>query len=130
MEYMRGRHIGECFDDLTYLQKIRVGTDLALVMSSLFKIKASKCGSLSRIQRSSIGCLKKPSHALSYPSIDAVGTSSSSHLGGLSDPAIAHHGLYIGPVNDVSFLRYLIKSLPKIVALSTPNVNFWRHSPF
>ena len=46
---MQGRLLGDCFDYLAYLQKIRVGMDLALVMSSLFKIKASQCGSLSRM---------------------------------------------------------------------------------
>ena len=61
MEYMQGRPLGDCFDNLTYLQKIRIGMDLALVMSSLFKINAPQCGSLSRMRRSSIGCLKKPS---------------------------------------------------------------------
>ena len=102
MEYMRGRPLGDCLENLTYLQKIRVGTDLALVMSSLFKIKAPQCGSLSRIRRrSSIGCLKKPLHAQSYP-IDAVGTLS--HLGGLRD--IIHRGFHVGPVNDITFLNY------------------------
>lgn len=104
MEYMQGRPLGDCFDDLTYPQKIRVGMDLALVMSSLFKIKASQCGSLSRIRRrNSIGGLKKPLHAQSYP-IDAADTLS--HLGGLSDPAIIHHGFYVGPLNDITFLSY------------------------
>jgi hypothetical protein len=75
MEYMQGRPLGDCFDDLTYLQKIRVGMDLAFVMSSLFKIKASQCGSLSRMRRrNSIGSINKPPRALSYP-IDAVGSS-------------------------------------------------------
>jgi hypothetical protein len=62
MEYMPGCPLGDCFENLTYFHKIRVGTDLALVMPSLFKIKASQCGSLSRMRRnSSIGYLKKES---------------------------------------------------------------------
>ena len=102
MEYMQGRPLGDCFDNLTYLQKIRVGTDLALVMSSLFKIKATQCGSLSRMRRrSSFGCLKKPLHAQSYPTLSHLGH------GGLSDPAIIHHaGFQVGPVNDLTFLNY------------------------
>jgi hypothetical protein len=37
MEYimMQGCPLGDCFDNLTYPQRIRVGMDLALVMSSL-----------------------------------------------------------------------------------------------
>ena len=130
MEYMRGRPLSDCFENLTYLQpeKIRVGMDLALVMSSLFKIKAPQCGSISRIRRrSSIGCQKnlKLLYAQPYP-IDGAGTLS--HLGGLSD--IIHHGFHVGPVNDVTFLDFPRQILPNIAALSTLNVNFWRRLPF
>jgi len=86
-----GRPLGDCFENLTYLQKVRVGTDLVLVMSSLFKIRASQCGSLSRRKRS-ISCLQKESilpPALSHP-VYAVSTLS--HLGGLKVPAIVHEG--------------------------------------
>lgn len=107
MQYMPGRPLGDCFENLTYLQKIRVGTDLALVMSSLYKIKASQCGSISRMRRKhSISCLKKESifpRALSHPIYAA---STSSHLGGLNVPAIIHEGFSIGPVNDLTFLSY------------------------
>jgi hypothetical protein len=40
MGYMSGRPLGDCFENLTYLQKILVSMDLALVMSSLFKLNA------------------------------------------------------------------------------------------
>jgi hypothetical protein len=46
MEYMQGRPLGDCFDNLTYPHRIR---GLALVMSSLFKIKETQCGSFSRL---------------------------------------------------------------------------------
>ena len=111
MEYMQERPLADCFDDLTYLQKIRVGTDLAPVMSSLFKMKASQCGSLTRMRRSSIGCLKKPLHALSYPIDAVVGTSS--HLGSLSDPgpSIVHHEFHVGPVNGKTWIFFLFKCI-------------------
>jgi hypothetical protein len=101
MEYMQGRPLADCFDNLTCPQRIRVGMDLALVMSSLFKkIKASKCGSLSRMRRrNSLGCLKKSSRALSYP-IDAVLLGTSSHLDGLTRSDLAtgdHHRFHVGP---------------------------------
>jgi hypothetical protein len=55
-------------------------------MSSL-QNQRIECGSLSRIRRTSIGCLKKRLHAQAYP-IDAADTLS--HLGGLNDPAIIY----------------------------------------
>ncbi|KAF8226470.1 hypothetical protein L208DRAFT_1406945, partial [Tricholoma matsutake] len=100
MQYMPGCPLGDCFENLTYLQKIHVRTDLALIMSSLFKIKASQCGSISCI------CLKKESifpRALSHPIYAA---STLSHLGSLNVPAIIHEGFSIGPVNNLIFLSY------------------------
>jgi integral membrane sensor domain MASE1 len=50
MEYMPGRPLGDYFENLTYRQKIRAASNLAHAMSSLFKIKATRCGSFSRVR--------------------------------------------------------------------------------
>ena len=40
MEYMPGRCVADCFEDLTYQQRLRTATNVADIMSSIFKIPA------------------------------------------------------------------------------------------
>ncbi|GLB39087.1 hypothetical protein LshimejAT787_0602490 [Lyophyllum shimeji] len=48
MEYIPGCQLRDCFDKLSYPQKRQTATDLADVMSSLFSITGSYCGSILR----------------------------------------------------------------------------------
>jgi len=96
MEYMPGRCLADCFEDLTYQQKLRTASDVADIMSSMFKITARQCGSISSYMDI---FLRDPSlSSLRYP-----------HLAPLSSPrpdtAVAGQ-FCVGPVNDLTFLDY------------------------
>jgi hypothetical protein len=106
MEYMPGSRLADCHEILTFQQRVRLSKDLANVISSLFNITASQCGSLSRI-RGSAGCLDGSSLmycSLRYPFQEPAPTSAYIHR---SKTATAvSHQFCIGPINDLSFLRY------------------------
>ena len=65
MQYMPGRHLDDCMENLTDSQKHRTGMDLATIMSSLFQITALKCRSLVRSGYQDDTCLQYRS--LRYP---------------------------------------------------------------
>lgn len=96
MEYIRGETLGDCFGSLTFQQKMRTATELAIIMSSLFNIKAARSGSLNlkcgRDDRDF--CLHSLRYHLDTPNnLNTLTTSADSHLG-------------VGPINDVTFLDY------------------------
>jgi hypothetical protein len=106
MQYMPGMLLGDCIDSLTDQQKCRTGMDLADIMFALFRITAPQCGSLLRI-------LRKGSHdyqddnSLQYRSLRYHIHSPGIALGfSPSSATTAQEHLYIGPVNDITFLDY------------------------
>jgi hypothetical protein len=99
MEYMQGEPLGDCFERLTNQQKLRTGTALAMVMSSLFKITASRIGSLLPERCKDDSNLSH--HVLRYPS----------DLHPLCETP-QDIRFRIGPVNDVTFLDYPNQVLP------------------
>jgi len=46
MEYMPGRTLWDCFETFTLQQKLRTAAGLANILSSLFRITVSQCGSI------------------------------------------------------------------------------------
>lgn len=72
MEYMPGRCLSDCLEDLTFRHKLRTAIDLANIMSSMFKLTAPQCSSMypymgGIFQRDpSLGSLRYPPLALLY----------------------------------------------------------------
>jgi serine/threonine protein kinase len=114
MEYLPGRRLGDYYDNITPEQMLRVGTDLAHIMSSLFKITASQCGSLSSMQSSrSFTCLD--SSTFRYRSLrdptqdsgDLLRLPASSRI-----PVSVDEPHCVGPINDLAFLNYPRQIIP------------------
>jgi len=99
MEYIPGRTLADCFETLTLQQKLRAATDMANIMSSLFRITASQCGSIAGVSRND-GCLRR--FVFQDPSLSSIHVFSK--IGFLIDD---HRNVVnIGPINDITFLDY------------------------
>ena len=100
MEYMLGRTLGDCIGALDFQQKLRAATDMANIMSSLFRITAPQCGSVARSIRH---CA--PRFCFQDPSLSSAQVFSSIHflIDDQNDVGSVHN---IGPINDITFLDY------------------------
>jgi hypothetical protein len=115
MEYMPGRPLGDCFEKSHLPSRIRAGTDLAHAMLSLFRIKASRYGSFSRLRR--VDSLGFPETEKARPRTQRhpIHTlNASSPLGGSRFPATADEMLCVGLVNDLTFLNYPHQIPPRL----------------
>ena len=101
MQYMPGRCLGDCIENLTDSQKHRTGMDLATIMSSLFQITAPKCGSLVRSGYQDDTSLQYRS--LRYPICSPKVTQGQTRS---KAAAVPKDHFSIGPINDISFLEY------------------------
>lgn len=112
MQYMPGCLLGECCGQLTDLQKIRTGKDLANVMYALFQITAPLCGSLWRMQSkgphiyNDDSCIqyRTPRYPIRNPPGYLPRYTLSSHLS--STVTLGMEYVCIGPINDITFLDY------------------------
>ena len=97
MEYMSGRIMEDCFETLTLQQKLRTVTDMANILSSLFRITAPQCGSIVSVSRGDAchrrSCFQDPS----FSSISKI------HFL-IDDQNVGP--VNIGPINDMIFLDY------------------------
>jgi hypothetical protein len=102
MEYLPGCRLGDCLENLSHQQKLCVGTDLAYIMSSLFKITASQCGSVIMRRSSPLIYFEFETHR--YRALRRLDTFSP--LIDPKVPATFDEQFYVGPVNDITFLDY------------------------
>ena len=98
MDFVPGRLFVVCFDQLTYEQKTRTATDLATVVSTIYTITSSYCGSMIYSQ-----LLTDDQHSPRY------GSAPPSTCTGIAD-----NKFMIGPFNDITFLE-----LPQTVPASS-----------
>ena len=115
MKYMPGRTLGHCIEALTFQQKLRVATDMANILSSLFRITASQCGSVANVSRGGYRCLRHraPHFALQDPSLSSIHGFSRIHFL-IDDQNDVDPVNNIGPINDVTFLDYPNQIPPQI----------------
>jgi Phosphotransferase enzyme family len=89
MDLVLGRPFVDCFDQLTYEQKTRTATDLVNVVSTLYTLTSSYCGSMIYNQS-----LTDDQHSPRY------GSAPQSTYTGIAD-----NKFMIGPFNDITFLE-------------------------
>ena len=97
MEYMPGQRLADCFEHLTYRQKLRTAADVANIMSSMFKMTAPQCGSVSPYTTGSFQ---------GDPSVDTLRYPPLTPLHSPRPSAIIDGQFCVGPVNDLVFLEY------------------------
>ncbi|KIJ28591.1 hypothetical protein M422DRAFT_37289 [Sphaerobolus stellatus SS14] len=110
MQYLPGKRFIDCFEDLPAEKRYQTATDLARIISSIFTITASYCGSVLPDNR--LNPLRYPGLPLSNRSKTGLETlkweqKDDIHSGflqaGVMDPL---SGLSIGPINDAVLLYY------------------------
>ena len=103
MEYMPGRIMEDCFETLTLQQKLRTATDMANILSSLFRITAPQCGSLASVSWDD-GYFQR--FRFQNPSLSSI---SRTHF--LIDDQNVHP-VNLGPINDMILLDYPNQVVP------------------
>ena len=105
MEYMPGRTLGDCNEALIFQQKLRVATDMANILSSLFRITAPQCGSVAGVSRD--GCLPHRAQHFRFQDLSLSSTHIFSRIHFLIDDQNDFDSVNnIGPINDLTFLDY------------------------
>ena len=96
MDYVPGKRFVDCFYELDYNQTSKTATDLALIMSEIFSLTSSHCGSLLRDQ--SLATHQR-SRRYNDPDLGPISTTE-------PHSEVSDGSFLIGPVNDITFLEH------------------------
>ena len=114
MEYVPGRRLIDCWDDLGVPQRTTTAKDLAMVMAEMFTLTASHCGSLLRdlsLDDSKRSLRYDPS-AVDASVVDvSVVVAPDEDTPDEAHTTVVDGDFLIGPVNDFAFLA-LTDSVP------------------
>ncbi|KIJ23025.1 hypothetical protein M422DRAFT_276484, partial [Sphaerobolus stellatus SS14] len=101
MQYLQGERFTDCFEDLSNEKRYRTAKDLAKIISPIFNITASYCGSV--LPGSWCNALRYPIASPFHKANEKEDVSRLFLQTGILDPL---SGLRIGPINDSVFLDY------------------------